>query len=802
MSMRSWIGILLVMPMGLILFSGAAGGQATAPELGIAYPVLVVSGDMDASEGESDGLPAIVGDIEKHGIGVLLASDCDDARNIFLAHRNLGCVVIDWDLANNDAESALSPGALVDFVRERSRAIPVFLISGKKDFSGIPTETLGKIDGYVRKNENRPSFIAGTMRRALDEYREQSLPPFFKALARYVGDYKYAWSTPGHAGGLGFLASTPGTAFYDFFGENILRADISSSMPEPGSILEHTGPAGDSEKEAALTFGADFTFFVLNGTSTANKMVWHSCVTSGDIVLVDRNCHKSIMHAIVMTRAVPVYLVPTRNSYGIIGPIHMMGLTPEQILRAVKACPLVKDAKRPIRIIVITNSTYDGLCYYVVGIKDRVAGLVENMHFDEAWYGYAKFSPLYEGRFGMSDQGEKPDHPPVFATQSTHKLLAAFSQGSMIHVKNGGKVKINPERFNEAYLMHASTSPFYPLFASIDVSAKMMAGESGKWILKDAIMEAIRFRKEMVRIGENLADKPNGWWFGVWQPEKVTVSSDPKLKHIRDVMFRDVDDEILAGNQDCWILNENDKWHGFADVGEDKVMLDPIKVTLLTPGVNPDGSMGDDGIPAGVVAEFLRSRGVVPEKVGHYSFLFLFAPGVTEGKTGTLIAKLSEFKIMYDRDASLSEVFPGLVAEYPSVYGGKSIRQLCSEMHEYNRKHNLLKVVQDIYSVLPQQAMLPADAYEELVRGNVEYVHVSKLMGRIPALMLVPYPPGIPVIMPGEKFSEADRETINYLMMCEDFDNTFPGFAGEIHGVEMEEKDGRVVYNVNCLVER
>lgn len=778
----------------LLVFSLVVQIQASANDVMtgslIEFPALVVSSDRNLDQTKGTAVDRIVENLESMDVKVISVRTCGDAEDRFTAKKDIGAVVIDWDLSSDKSTITSTPADLISFIRNQNNDISIFLMTGKTGIENIPENVFANIEGFIRKNQDTPDFIAGTIKRAVNIYREKSLPPFFKALVGYVYDYKYAWSTPGHAGGLGFLASVPGTAFFDFFGEHILRADLSSSMSELGSILEHEGPAGDAEKEAAKTFGADYTFFVLNGTSTANKMVWHSIVTSGDIVLVDRNCHKSIMHAIIMTRAVPVYLIPTRNPYGIIGPIHMKTFDRSAIEKAVNECALIKgNKKKSIRLVVVTNSTYDGLCYYVIGIKDRVSGLVESIHFDEAWYGYARFHPLYDGRFGMSSRGETVDHPPVYATQSTHKLLAAFSQSSMIHIKNGGKDKIDPERFNEAFLMHESTSPFYPMFASIDVSAKMMSGKSGRHIMDECIKEAVTFRKTMARIASEEARK-NSWWFEVWQPDRS--GGKP---------FDQIEEKDLITNPENWTLKAGDEWHGFKDIKDDNILLDPIKVSLLSPGINDDGTMAEKGIPAVVVSAFLRSRGVIPEKTGHYNLLFLFAPGVTKGKTGTLLAKLFAFKEMYDRNALIDEVFPSLAEQYPSLYKGKYVKDLCMKMHDYLKKSDLAKMMIEVYSDLPEQAMLPADAYEQLVKGNVEYVPVRNLSGRTTAVMVVPYPPGIPVMMPGEKFTAKSRKTVDYLAMCEDFDNRFPGFEGEIHGITIREEKDRKIYTVNCLKE-
>ena len=165
-----------------------------------------------------------------------------------------------------------------------------------------------------------------------------------------------------------------------------------------------------------------------------------------------------------MTGAVPHYLMPTRNRYGLIGPIPPANLAAKKLTAG----------GRPVHA-VITNSTYDGLTYNVGRVLELIGDALDRIHFDEAWYGYARFHPLYRGRFAM--RGEAKDHPAnaptVFATHSTHKLLAALSQASFIHVRDGRNA-IDHTRFNESFMMHGSTSPFYPIIASNDVSASMM----------------------------------------------------------------------------------------------------------------------------------------------------------------------------------------------------------------------------------------------------------------------------------------------------------------------------------------
>jgi len=761
------------------------------------FSILIVDDQLGYDNAEGRELEAITEELKKMGFEVLTARSERDGWGIFISRADVCCVLLDWDMGEEAGTFFRDPVEMVSRMRERNDEVPIFIFTEKLEIREIPAEIISRVDGYVWKLEDTPDFIAGRMEQVIKGYVDRLLPPFFKELVRYVDEYKYAWHTPGHTGGVAFLKSPAGRPFFRFFGENALRSDLSVSVPELGSLLEHSEVVGEAERRAARIFGADRTYFVTNGTSTANKIVWHGCVTPGDVVLVDRNCHKSIQHAITMTGTVPVYLIPTRNEYGIIGPIPAGEFEPAAVAKKIKDCPLIKGGKKArARLAVVTNSTYDGLCYGLEGIEERLKGTVDNLHFDEAWYGYARFHALYAGRYGMSASGDRGDYPAIFATQSTHKVLAAFSQGSMIHVR-GGSNPVPHDRFNEAFMMHTSTSPQYGIIASLDVAARMMQDSSGRWLIDDAVEEAIFFRKDMVKIGREIdrrgTKKGSDWWFDVWQPERVTPGGGKRA----DLL--EVPVETLKSDPSCWILKPGEKWHGFKKLERDYIMLDPTKVTILTPGIKRGGGTLEWGIPAGIVSRFLRSRGVVVEKTGNYSFLVLFTIGITKGKSGTLLAELFAFKKLYDRDASLEDVFPELVEEYPDIYGGRTLRRLCVDMHDYYREERISEITEDVYSKLPEPEMTPAEAYVRLVRGEVELVAVKDLMNRISAVMVVPYPPGIPVIMPGEKYTRATRKIRDYLALCEEFDNRFPGFENEMHGVDIKDEEGRKTYYIYCV---
>jgi len=642
--------------------------------------------------------------------------------------------------------------------------------------------------------EDSPEFIAGRIRAASKRYRERLLPPFFGSLVTFSDDFEYSWHTPGHAGGIAFRKSPAGRAFYRFFGEQLLRSDLSISVGELGSLLDHSGPIGEAEKYAAKVFGADRTYFVTNGTSTANKIVFMGCVTAGDIVLVDRNCHKSIEHAVTMTHSLPVYLIPTRNRYGIIGPIHPDQMLPETIAAKIAECPLTKGAEcKDPALSIVTNSTYDGLCYLATRVEELLGKSVDRIHFDEAWYAYARFNPLYRNRFAMRKEADLPGGPTVFATQSTHKLLAALSQASMIHVRNG-RCPVEHERFNEAFMMHTSTSPLYTIIASLDVSSKMMDGPSGTMLTTECIDEAIRFRRIMARTGRELGHGKGkkDWWFGMWQPETVC---DPKTG--KTVPFADAHHELLRDEPSAWVLHPEDTWHGFDGLEDNYCMLDPIKVTVLTPGVASDGSLDAWGIPAAIVVKFLDTRGIINEKSGDYTILFLFSMGITKGKWGTLVSELFEFKRHYDENSPLDEIFPDLTTQYPDRYGKMTLQDLVAEMHAFMRENKQGILLEKAFSLLPEPVITFAEAYRHLVKGGVEQVPVAEMGGRVVATGVVPYPPGIPLLLPGERAGRADEPVLQYLLALQCFDARFPGFAHDTHGVECV--DGE--YRVYCIRE-
>jgi arginine decarboxylase len=768
------------------------------------FPILIVDDELGTTGPGGRALSEIIGELEDLMFPVVQTRSVRDGKLAFASHADTGAILLDYDLEASDDYPA-TPVELIEYIRGRNSYIPIFILTERLRVEEIPLAVMEKVHGYIWKEEDTPRFIAGRVEQAAKSYLEYLLPPFFQRLVEYVHEHKYAWHTPGHGGGIAFIKSPAGKLFYDFFGENIFRADLCSSVPEMGSVLEHEGVVLEAEKEAARIFGADRTYFITNGTSTSNKIVFNACVSPGDVVLVDRNCHKSVIHSLILSGAIPVYLLPTRNAYGILGPVHSSEFDEQNIRDLLKQHPLIRNPEAPIRMAILTNTTYDGICYNTDLIKEKIRGLVNFILFDEAWMPYARFHPLFNHRYGMFGENDPKGGPGIFATQSAHKLLAAFSQASMIHVRDhhmDEAARIPHRRFNEAFMIHTSTSPQYTMIASLDVSAKMMEGVAGRGLMEDTISDAITFRKRMLSLRSEIGDREApGWWFEVWQPDVVTAPESTYGGRIDGVPFSEVDSRVLENVPACWDLSQHGEWHGIEDLAPSYVMLDPTKVTILTPGIGRGVTMDEEGIPAVIVTTFLRTKGVVVEKTNFYSFLVLFSIANTRGRSSTLIAALFEFKALYDCDAPLSEVFPGLVRDYPETYHGMTLKQLCHDMHQIMGRGHVTTVQSDIYRSIPQMVMPPAGGYAEFVRGTIELVPLDEARGRISGVLIVIYPPGIPIINPGERFGEEQSVMIDFLKIFEENDNRFPGFGYEMQGIVRQPFEGRMAYHMYVIRE-
>lgn len=734
--------------------------------------VLLASDKLHADDVFGRALDALVAELEALDVVVTLASSNAEARAIVGSDPRVCVVVVDVESGAGTRDAS----ALVAFVRSRSEELSLFLMATRERLDEIPTDVVRESDGFVYLLDDTPDWIAGRLRDAAQRYRISLAPPLFSGLVLFARTHEYSWHTPGHEGGTAFRKSPVGQAFVDFFGEQMLRSDLSISVEELGSLLDHSGLIGEAERQAAEIFGADYTFFVTNGGSTSNRVVHQACVAAGDVVLLDRNAHKSAEQSATMTRAVPVYMIPTRNRYGIIGPIPPTEMTAAAVAGKIAASPLAPAEPRVV-LAMVTNSTYDGLLYHVPTVDETLGAHVDRIHYDEAWFGHGAFNPLYHERHAMHVGHRADDRPTTFATQSTHKLLAGLSQSSFVHVRNGRR-PMAQERLNEAFMMHASTSPLYAIIASNDVAAHMMKGKGGVLLTRESIDEAVAFRKTLARAAAEASD----WFFACWQPDGLL----------------DLPSETLATSPEAWQLRAGEQWHGFEGLPDGYAMLDPIKVTVLTPGVADDGSLEPFGIPACLVSAYLAQHAaIVVEKTQDYSLLLLFSMGVTRGKWGSLVTCLYDFKRDFDRNAPVREALPRLTAEAPQRYRGLGLADLAGQMHEAMRSTDQLRRLHDAFSHLPAQALLPAEAYERIVRDAVRPVRLEELADRTVAVGVVPYPPGIPLLMPGERTGSPDEPWLGYLRALQELDRRFPGFEHDTHGVTVV--DGE--YVVLCTLD-
>ena len=748
---------------------------------------LMVDDELASPTAEGRASRALVEELKGRAIEVVETASAEDGMSVVVSDSALHAVLVDWTLGD-DEDHARATG-LIRFVRSRNDRIPIFLMAERGQASSIPVDVMQMVDEYVWMLEDTAAFVGGRVAAAVGRYLEVMLPPLAAALMKFSQEYEYSWHTPGHTGGTAFLKSPVGRIFFDYFGENLLRSDLSISVGALGSLLDHTGPIGEHERYAARVFGAHRTYCVTNGTSMSNRVIFLAAVGQGQVALCDRNCHKSIEHSLVMSGGIPTYLVPLRNRYGIIGPIPPSRLEARALKAAIKANPLVPKGAdvRPV-YAVVTNSTYDGLCYDARRVEELLDPTVDRIHFDEAWYAYARFNPIYRDRHAM--HGDPRDHkgPTVFATHSTHKLLAALSQASFLHIRDG-RSPIPHARFNESYMMQASTSPLYTIIVSNDITAAMMDGPGGPALTNESIQEAVAFRQVMGRVHREFA-REKDWFFRTWNADTVK-----ERKGGRPVAFADASPEFLAREPDAWVLHPGDTWHGFGDLEDGYCMLDPIKVSIVTPGVADKGGLDRRGIPATLVTAYLHRRGVEVEKTTDFTILFLFSIGITKGKWGTLLNALLDFKHDYDTNASLAEVLPDLPAANPDVYGGLGLRDLADRMFATLKETRQTHWLSEAFSNLPTPVMTPSAAYQHLVRDEIEHVPLERLANRVLATSVVPYPPGIPMLMPGEATGSNDGPYLGYLRALASWDARFPGFGHDTHGVE--NRDG--VYFVQCL---
>lgn len=665
------------------------------------------------------------------------------------------------DVAAVVLSAADSRSGILALLKRTGFNLPVFLVSETQPeeqaaFTGVIT---GKAQDYLE------------LETAATEYEEDLLPPFFDTLTKYVAMENSTFACPGHQHGEFFKKHPAGRQFYDFFGENVFRADMCNADVKLGDLLIHEGSAKDAQKFAAKVFHADKTYFVLNGTSAANKVVTNALLTRGDLVLFDRNNHKSNHHgALIQAGATPVYLEAARNPFGFIGGIDAHCFD-DAYLRSLigEVAPERAQDKRPFRLAVIQLGTYDGTIYNARQVVDKIGHLCDYILFDSAWVGYEQFIPMMADCSPLLLDLNEND-PGIFVTQSVHKQQAGFSQTSQIHKKDNhirGQARFCPhKRLNNAFMLHASTSPFYPLFAALDVNAKIHEGESGRRLWAECVALGIEARKAIVANCKMI--KP-------FIPP--VVAGRPWQDHATDK---------IAQERRFFSFEPGEKWHGFEGYEKDEYFVDPCKLLLTTPGIDPQtGEYTEFGIPAAILAHYLRENGIVPEKADLNSILFLLTPAESAEKMAQLVAMLAQFEQHIEDDTPLADVLPTIYQKYSVRYKGYTLRQLCQEMHDLYVSFDVKALQKSMFrkESLPAVAMNPQDANSEFIRGNVELVRLSLSEGRIAAEGALPYPPGVLCVVPGEVWGSA---ALRYFLALEEGVNMLPGFSPELQGVYSE----------------
>ena len=660
--------------------------------------------------------------------------------------------------------------------------IPVFLYL--RDEENTPEELVGHVVGVISDNLTDRRLFGRQIDEAAKRYEDKVLPPFFGALAQYVYKGKSQFDCPGHQGGAYFRRHPAGRAFYDFYGEELFRSDLCNADVAMGDLLIHEGAPLKAQKAAAKIYNADKTYFVLNGTSASNKVVLNAALTPGDLVLYDRNNHKSVNHgALLQAGATPIYLETARNPFGFIGGIDEKCFD-EKYLRDLirEKCPEKADAKRPFRLAVIQLGTYDGTIYNARQVVDKIGHLCDYILFDSAWVGYEQFIPMMRDCSPLLlELG--PEDPGIFVTQSVHKQQAGFSQSSQIHKKDAhirGQDRFIPHKvLNNAFMMHASTSPFYPLFASLDVNAKMQEGEAGRRLWADCVKTTIDARKLLLDTCHHI--KP-------FIPNKV-----------RGADWKSYPTNLIAQDLEFFKFVPGEKWHSFEGYGENQYFVDPCKLMLTTPGINVEtGEYEDFGVPATILANYLRENGIIPEKNDLNSILFLMTPAENKEKMDHLVSQIARFEKYLDEDAPLEDVLPGLYKHYEYRYHDYSIRQLCQEMHDFYKERNIKEIQKQMFcsEYMPKSVINPQDAHFAFLRGQAELVRMEDAEGRVAAEGALPYPPGVLCCFPGEVWG---GPVLKYFLAWQEAMGRMPGFAPELQGVYVED-NGRGGKQVYCYV--
>lgn len=588
-----------------------------------------------------------------------------------------------------------------------------------------------------------------------------ALPPFTRALLERAAEEPVYFATPGHHAGKFFEETEAGRAFLEFFGKNLFRADLSDSDDAMGDITAHEGAAGKAERLAAKVWRADETYFVLGGTSAANRAAMEALLAPGDLALIDRSSHKSIYQGLSKTGADAVFVGGLRNGAGVIGG-PSAEIFDEAALRrlAAEVSPEKAEAPRPFRLACLQLVTYDGVYLNVKKLLKTLGSLCEFILFDSAWGGYESFISF------MTDENPLAlppfeSMPGILVTQSVHKQLAGFSQTSQLHMKNMQKPCercVLPDTMRLAMAPEISTSPFFPLFAGLEMNAALHK-EKGKEIWRGTVRFGVELRKAVAAACHHI--RP-------FQPE--SVAGKPWISYPT---------AEIAGSRRFWEICPGDAWHGLEGLTEGQALLDPCKVLLVT------------DFPAEILGKFLQERRVVPEKTGRHTLLLLAEPGDGKEKADALLSLLTEFESALDKNSPLSETLPKLTADFPEKYRGLGLVRICDAQEEAFRKWGIEEKERALFrrENFPKRAMTSREARDALIGTERCLVPLFDAPGRVSLTAVCAYPPGICEVAAGEVWNREAAEFFDTLFR---FKTEFPGFGPELQGFVQDEIDGEL----------
>ena len=613
------------------------------------YSVLLVDNNPESLQNSTR-------ELKQRGLNIIGCLSFDKACELLKEDGTIHIVLSEWEIphAENDSQTIRGLEIFRNFMALRHE-VSLYLYTHITDSRSLTSG--GIINGYFFKGEN---VYDDMVRKIEAEIEAKKRAPIYETLVKYAQKAKDSWHTPGHASGNSVRNSPFLRDFYEFFGENLFASDVSVSVPELDSLLHPVGVINEAQELAARAFNARYTFFSTNGTSTANKILIQTLLKPGDAILLDRNCHKSVHYGVIISGAEPIYLMPSvNNKYGIFGPI------PRKKIVETMDDALAK--KKKLKALILTNCTYDGLIYDIEDIVNEAHKRDIKVIVDEAWYGYANF----HRQFYPSAMVAGAD----YATQSTHKTMSAFSQASMIHVNDPDFEEIQ-DFFMENFNMHTSTSPQYPMIASLDVARKQM------------VMEGYSLMKNVLDLSALLRDSINS------------------LKKFRVLDLNDM-------------LSE--------EVKNDNIRLDPTKITI---DVSKSGHSSKE-----IEHILLTKHNIQIEKTTFNTISILLTIGATYSRINRLYLALENIeKRTGNRQSSGSEQIL------------KKFRLSVSPIH-YRPRHAFYAETDE----------LPLEDTEN----------------RISARMITPYPPGIPLLVPGQIVT---KEIINTLSM-------YRNYGIEIHGL-------------------